>query len=94
MAATVDPSHDTEMASEVSPLYAQCPAPKGKRMHFYRPSSSALTGRAPRSMRDAFGCSMNDPVHPMPGTEPPALLDALGQAAMAVGRFVARLFGR
>jgi len=62
-------------------------------MQFYRQSSSALTGRAPRSMSAAFGCSMNDPVHPMPA-ESAGLLDPFGRAARAIGTFIAGLFGR
>jgi hypothetical protein len=61
-----------------------------QRMQNYRLSSSALTGRAPRSMRDAFGCNQNDPVHPMPETRGPGLREL----AAAAFRVIARLFGR
>lgn len=88
------PLSDTEAANTV-PLdpNVEFPAPKGKRMQFYRQSSSALTGRAPRSMSAAFGCHHNDPVHPMPDGAP-ALLDVFGRAAAGIGQFVARLLGR
>jgi hypothetical protein len=32
--------------------------------------SSAWTGRAPRSLAEAFGCSIQDAVHPMPDNTP------------------------
>jgi hypothetical protein len=60
------------------------PAPKGKRMQNYRLSSSAMTGRAARTLSEAFGCSMRDPVHPMPTPRPAGLF----------ARFMAWLFGR
>ena len=68
---------------------AKFPAPKGKRMN-YRPTSSAITGRAPRTMERAFGCSMNDPVHPMPGPHRPGIRDFFA----AIGQVIARVFGR
>jgi hypothetical protein len=57
-----------------------------QRMQFYRRTSSAITGRAPRTLSHAFGCSMNDPVHPMPDAPRPGLRDLLAA--------IARLFGR
>ena len=74
-----------------TPLDAEVPfpAPKGKRMN-YRPTSSAITGRAPRTMERAFGCSMNDPVHPMPELTRPGLRDFFA----GIGQVIARLFGR
>ncbi len=75
-------------AGNAVPLRPEFPAPKGKRM--YRLSSSAFTGRAPRSMRDAFGCHPDDPVHPMPDANQTTLRDFFA----AIGQVIARLFGR
>lgn len=88
------PFREIEAANDVAldPL-TEFPTPKGKRMN-YRPTSSALTGRAPRTMERAFGCSMHDPVHPMPDAGSPAVLDVFGRALNAFGRLLARLFGR
>lgn len=83
----------TEAGSEVAPR-TDGSVPKGmKPMQNYRLSSSAHTGRAPRSMRDAFGCDQNDRVYPMPDRNE-SLLAPLGRFANALGRFIARLFGR
>lgn len=88
------PIREIEMACDAAlDPRTDFPAPKGKPMQNYRLSSSAYTGRAPRSMRDAFGCHPNDPVHPMPDGRV-AVFDAIGRAAKALGRFIARVFGR
>ena len=59
-------------------------------MQNYRLSSSALTGRASRTLSEAFGCHPNDPVHPMPGPHRPSLRDFFA----AVGQIIGRVFGR
>lgn len=90
------PISETEAANGIA-LRVEFPAPKGKKRMNYRPSSSAYTGRAPRSMRDAFGCHINDQLHPMPdGSLSP--LHMLGRVVVAMARIAvrvaARLFGR
>jgi hypothetical protein len=88
------PVRESEMAHGTPPS-ENFPTPKGKKTVNFR--SSAYTGRFPRTMADAFGCSPRDIVHPMPVTER-GLLDPIGRAANAAARFVvrqlARLFGR
>lgn len=56
----------------------------------YRTSSSAYTGRAPRSMRDAFNPYCSDDLHPMPEPRRPGLFDFFA----AIGQVIARAFGR
>jgi hypothetical protein len=75
--------HETEAANDLAAPWPDFPAPKGKK-RMYRLSSSAYTGRAPRTLSSAFGCSMRDPVHPMPTPRPAGLF----------ARFTAWLFGR
>jgi len=90
------PVRELEIAMEQPPT-DQFPAPKGKRMKYYRLSSSAVTGRAPRSMADAFGCSSNDPVHPMPDanrTVGRRLTDAIRFACGFLSDLVGGFFGR
>ena len=92
------PVRECELANEV-PLTPEqpFPAPKGKRMKYYRLSSSAVTGRAPRSMADAFGCASNDPVHPMPDanrTVGRRLTDAIRFACGFLSDLVGGFFGR
>lgn len=85
------PLREVEMASTAAlDPTAEFPAPKGKRMQNYRLSSSAITGRAPRTQSEAFGCSMRDPVHPMPEPSRPGLRDLLA----AIGQVIGRVFGR
>lgn len=61
------PIREFECAMDTPLTGEQFPTPKVRKpMNRYRLTSSALTGRAPRSLSQAFGCSMNDPVYPMP----------------------------
>lgn len=65
-------------------------------MKFYRLSSSAVTGRAPRSMSSAFGCAANDPVHPMPDRRAAGrrLSDAIAWTLNFARDAIGALFGR
>lgn len=91
---------ESELANEV-PLQpaATFPAPKGKRMKFYRLSSSAVTGRAPRTLTDAFGCAVNDRLHPMPDvahqrTVGRRATDVIRRVRIFLSDVVGGLFGR
>lgn len=75
---------------------APFPAPKGKRMN-HRSSNHTL--RFHRSMSDAFGCSMNDPVYPMPDRRDERAIgrrvsDAIAKVASVCRDALAALFGR